>query len=91
MRRTTMLWEVFVTRFEEAFGQYRRRRLNADEAGELLGVSGRHFRRLCDRYEEEGARACAIAGSAKCRRAGHRRVSSSACRSFTGSATATSR
>jgi hypothetical protein len=26
MRRTTMLWEVFVTRFEEAFGQYRRRR-----------------------------------------------------------------
>jgi transposase len=55
MRRTTMLWEVFVTRFEEAFGQYRRRRLNADEAGELLGVSGRHFRRLCDRYEEEGS------------------------------------
>src|ERR1700693_3024169 len=55
MRRTTMLWEVFVTRFEEAFGQYRRRRLNADEAGELLGVSGRHFRRMCDRYEEEGS------------------------------------
>jgi transposase len=55
MRRTMMLWEVFVMRFEEAFGQYRRRRLNADEAGELLGVSGRHFRRLCDRYEEEGS------------------------------------
>jgi transposase len=50
-----MLWEVFVTRFEEAFGQYRRRRLNAEEAGELLGMSGRHFRRLCDRYEEEGS------------------------------------
>jgi transposase len=55
MRRTTMLWEVFVTRFEEAFGQYRRRRLNAEEAGELLGMSGRHFRRLCDRYEEDGS------------------------------------
>lgn len=55
MRRTTMLWEVFVTRFEEAFGQYRRRRLSAEEAGDLLGVSGRHFRRLCDRYEEEGS------------------------------------
>src|SRR5580692_1550238 len=54
MRRTTMLWEVFVARFEEAFGQYRRRRLNAEEAGELLGMSGRHFRRLCDRYEEDG-------------------------------------
>jgi hypothetical protein len=50
-----MLWEVFVTRFEEAFGQYRRRRLSAEEAGDLLGVSGRHFRRLCDRYEEEGS------------------------------------
>jgi transposase len=50
-----MLWEVFVTRFEEAFGQYRRRLLNAEEAGELLGMSGRHFRRLCDRYEEEGS------------------------------------
>jgi Helix-turn-helix domain len=55
MRRTTMLWEVFVTRFEEAFGQYRRRRLNAEEAGELLGMSGRHFRRLCERYEEDGS------------------------------------
>jgi transposase len=55
MRRTTMLWEVFVRRFEEAFGQYRRRRLNAEEAGELLGMSGRHFRRLCDRYEEDGS------------------------------------
>jgi transposase len=54
MRRTTMLWEVFVKRFEDAFRQYRRRRLNAEEAGELLGMSGRHFRRLCDRYEEDG-------------------------------------
>ena len=24
-----------------------------EEAGELLGMSGRHFRRLCDRHEEE--------------------------------------
>ena len=54
MRRPTMLWEVFVTRFEEAFGQYRRRRPSAEEAGELLGMSGRNFRRLCGRYEEDG-------------------------------------
>jgi len=46
MRRTTMLWEVFVRRFEEAFEQYRRHRLTGEEAGELLGMSGRHFRRL---------------------------------------------
>jgi transposase len=54
MRRSKALWEVFVARFEEALGRYRKRRLTAEEAGELLGMSGRHFRRLLDRYEEEG-------------------------------------
>jgi hypothetical protein len=54
MRRTAMLWEVFVSRFEEAFEQYKRRRLTGEEAGELLGMSGRNFRRLCVRYEEDG-------------------------------------
>ena len=54
MRRTAMLWEVFVTRFEEAFEKYQCRRLTSEEAGELLGMSGRNFRRLCVRYEEDG-------------------------------------
>lgn len=54
MRRTVMLWEVFVGRFEETFEQYKRRRLTGEEAGELLGMSGRNFRRLCVRYEEDG-------------------------------------
>ena len=54
MRRTTALWEVFVTRFEAAFEQYKRQRLTGEEAGDLLGMSGRHFRRLCVRYEDEG-------------------------------------
>src|SRR5580693_442651 len=54
MRRSTALWEVFVTRFEVAFEQYKRQRLTGEEAGELLGMSGRHFRRLCVRYEEDG-------------------------------------
>ena len=54
MRRTRMLWEVFVTRFEEALERYRKRRLTAEEAGELLGMSGRNFRRLCVRYDEDG-------------------------------------
>ena len=54
MRRTAVLWEVFVRRFEEAFEQYRRQRLTGEEAGELLGMSGRHFRRLCVRYGEAG-------------------------------------
>src|SRR5579863_9270534 len=54
MRRATVLWEVFVRRFEEAFEQYQDRGLTAEEAGELLGMSGRNFRRLCIRYEEDG-------------------------------------
>ena len=54
MRRTRVLWEVFVARFEEAFEQYRRHSLTGEEAGELLGMSGRNFRRLCVRYEEDG-------------------------------------
>jgi len=54
MRRTSALWEVFVLRFEEAMERYRKRRLTAEEAGELLGLSGRHFRRLLVRYEDEG-------------------------------------
>jgi hypothetical protein len=54
MRRASALWEVFVLRFEEALERYRKRRLTAEEAGELLGMSGRHFRRLLGRYDEEG-------------------------------------
>jgi transposase len=54
MRRASVLWEVFVLKFEDALGRYRKRRLTGDEAGELLGMSGRHFRRLMVRYDEEG-------------------------------------
>src|SRR4029077_21118165 len=54
MRRASALWEGFVLRFEEALERYRKRRLTADEAGEVLGMSGRNFRRLIVRYEEVG-------------------------------------
>jgi hypothetical protein len=39
MRRTRVLWEVYVTRFEEALDRYKQGRLSAEEAGELLGLS----------------------------------------------------
>ena len=39
MRRTRVLWEVYVTRFEEALDRYKQHRLSAEEAGELLGLS----------------------------------------------------
>ena len=54
MRRQSALWGVFVSRFHDALERFRRRRLSADEAGALLGVSGRQFRRLCVRFDDEG-------------------------------------
>jgi len=54
MRRTTVLWEAFVTRFEDAWDRHKKGRLTAEEAGELLGMSARHFRRLRARYEDSG-------------------------------------
>ncbi len=54
MRRQSALWRVFVSRFHDALERFRRRRLSADEAGALLGVSGRQFRRLCVRFDDEG-------------------------------------
>ena len=54
MRRATVLWEAFVTRFEDAWDRHKNGRLTAEEAGELLGMSARHFRRLRGRYEHEG-------------------------------------
>jgi transposase len=41
-------------RFQDALDRYKQGRLTAEEAGELLGVSGRHFRRQCVRYEADG-------------------------------------
>ncbi len=41
-------------RFEEAYDGWRRGYLTQDEAGELLGMSGRNFRRYIERYREEG-------------------------------------
>lgn len=50
-----MLAEVRVARIVEAVGRYRSGRLSCIEAAEMLGISERHFRRLRDRYEAEGA------------------------------------
>jgi hypothetical protein len=40
MRRTAMLWEVFVTRFREAFEQFEKHRLSSKEAREAAGHVG---------------------------------------------------
>jgi hypothetical protein len=49
-----VLWEAHLRRFEDAFHRYKRRSLTAEEAGELLGMSARHFRRQCTRFELNG-------------------------------------
>jgi transposase len=50
-----VLSEVRVARIVEAIGRYRGGALSCMEAAEVLGMSERHFRRLRDRYEAEGA------------------------------------
>jgi hypothetical protein len=54
MRRANLLWEVYVLRFEEALERTASGGGRRTEARELLGMSGRPFRRLIRRYEEEG-------------------------------------
>src|SRR5919202_1944261 len=50
-----MLPEVRMARIVDAIGGYHRPELSCLEAAELLGMSERHFRRLRDRYDAEGA------------------------------------
>jgi transposase len=47
--------EVRMARIVEAIGRYRVGALSCVEAAEMLGMSERHFRRLRDQYEAEGA------------------------------------
>ena len=50
-----MLPEVRMARVIDALELHRKKKLNCVEAGALLGMSERHFRRLRDAYEAHGA------------------------------------
>ena len=54
MKRTELLQEIRMMRFEEAYEGWQQRRLTQEEAARLLGVCERTFRRHIDRYEEAG-------------------------------------
>ena len=54
MRRTALLQEIRLMRFEEAYGGWTTGRLTQSEAASLLGVCDRTFRRYLVRYEAEG-------------------------------------
>ena len=47
--------EVRMARIVEAIGRYKTGKVTCEAAAEWLGMSERHFRRLRDRYEAEGA------------------------------------
>ena len=49
-----MLPEVRMARVLDAISSHRAGRLSCVEAGELLGFSERHFRRLRDAFEDRG-------------------------------------
>ncbi|MBM3584327.1 MAG: helix-turn-helix domain-containing protein [Alphaproteobacteria bacterium] len=54
MNRTTLLQDRRMEKIEDVLGRYLRRELSGLEAGELLGVSERQFRRYRRRFDEEG-------------------------------------
>lgn len=55
MTRATVLQEVRQMRFEELYARRQRREITMAEAGEMLGVTERTFRRWSGRYDAEGA------------------------------------
>ena len=55
MNRAAWLQDRRMEKFQRVLSRWRRKELSAMEAGEILGVSERQFRRYRHRYEEEGA------------------------------------
>lgn len=54
MNRTTWLQDRRMRKFRDVLSRWERRDLSMLEAGELLGMSERQFRRYRDRFESEG-------------------------------------
>jgi hypothetical protein len=54
MRRAALLQDRRMQKFEEVLSLWDRGELSMMEAGELVGMSERQFRRYRDRYEEDG-------------------------------------
>ena len=55
MRRTEQLQGLRMMKFEDVYGRTYRGELSQVEAGEILGMSERTFRRYRDRFEADGA------------------------------------
>ena len=56
MNPTTLRQEIRKMRFEETWNEWKKGRLTQEEAGRILGMSERTFRRYLRRVEEEGVK-----------------------------------
>jgi transposase len=54
MKRTELLQEIRIMRFEEAFSTWTEGRITQEEAARMLGLCERSFRRYVNRYHENG-------------------------------------
>ncbi len=54
MNRATWLQGRRMQKFRDVLSRWERRELSMMDAGELLGMSERQFRRYRDRFEEDG-------------------------------------
>ncbi len=54
MKKTELLQEIRVMRYEEAFSIWTEGRITQEEAARMLGVSDRTFRRYTQRYQDSG-------------------------------------
>src|SRR3990172_10559814 len=59
MRRTELMQEVRIMRFDEAYVDWKSGKITQETAARLLGVCERTFRRYKPRYEAEGLRGLA--------------------------------
>ncbi len=54
MRRTELLQEIRKMKFESVYAQWTQRVITQEHAAMILGVTARTFRRLINRYEDDG-------------------------------------
>src|SRR5580692_3345699 len=84
MNQAAWLQDRRMKKFRDVLSRWERGGLSMMEAGELLGMSERQFRRYRDRYAEMGLMASSTGGSGSHRRSGSRRARLGSCWSFTG-------
>ena len=84
MNRATWLQDRRMLKFVDVLSRWEAGQLSMLEAGELLGMSERQFRRYRDRFEEEGLAGLRDRRLGRPRRSGCRRRNPHGCWRFIG-------